>query len=567
VESQDLTTEAGQRTYAALIGVSGAFAELTPVLDGAAASATNTSKALNDAIASLRKDGESLAVELLRAQGDNRGADFLAMGVNPNDPAASAVVAQYDANQATRALISSLNDLSEAAITAADASKTITDSLTSTGISLRDEYDVLTGVTTARNVAIRGYTEEQIALYDANAALQASIDLRKEEKTAIETSAASLQSLITKYTAPLTISGAQSQVAAAFNPSVVDTLMGQSSTGFSDLVLEYAQSLDPLTEAGRAAIAQLQGLVPALDVMAGSIQTAEATARDLANTNQGWQDQLDILNGAETDRSILLRDAGDDSTRALMQLVWAAQDFKTASDAAAQVAAQAAEESMRIKTQAAEEAARVAKQLAETNKGWQDQLDILTGKETERSIALRDAGAASTRALMRQVYAAQDLKTATEELANAWKGVSDSIAEEIKRIRGLVDAPQTYAQAQAAFAIATAQARAGDLDVAKTLPGLSQALLELVGDNSASAFDVRVAQAKTANSLELTNGYIANNFNPPSQQADSQSAAEIRILREDNRAQAKAINDLTLRMARVLERWEGGGMPATRVEA
>ena len=43
--------------------------------------------------------------------------------------------------------------------------------------------------------------------------------------------------------------------------------------------------------------------------------------------------------------------------------------------------------------------------------------------------------------------------------------------------------------------------------------------------------------------------------------------AELRALREENRQQAGEIARLNLRMARVLEKFDGDGMPATREDA
>ena len=62
VEAQDLSTEAGQRNYAALLQVSGAFSELVPVTQEAAQSVTDFSEAI--------RVRESLERELLQAQGN-----------------------------------------------------------------------------------------------------------------------------------------------------------------------------------------------------------------------------------------------------------------------------------------------------------------------------------------------------------------------------------------------------------------------------------------------------------------------------------------------------------------
>jgi len=43
--------------------------------------------------------------------------------------------------------------------------------------------------------------------------------------------------------------------------------------------------------------------------------------------------------------------------------------------------------------------------------------------------------------------------------------------------------------------------------------------------------------------------------------------AEIRALREDNQAQARALVQLQQRMLKITERWDGNGLPETRVVA
>ena len=170
----------------------------------------------------------------------------------------------------------------------------------------------------------------------------------------------------------------------------------------------------------------LRAQISTLDAAAAAAQAASAAAAALTETNQGWTSQLDLLTGKETDRSIALRDAGDDSTRALMHQVYAQQDLKTATDAAT----------------------AAASALTATNQGWINQLAILTGAETDRSIALREAGDDSTRALMRQVYAQQDLKTATDGfIASEKAAVASTQAAVVSARTDLVSAYKAEASA------------------------------------------------------------------------------------------------------------------------
>ncbi|TCD04279.1 hypothetical protein EYB45_08515 [Erythrobacteraceae bacterium CFH 75059] len=120
----------------------------------------------------------------------------------------------------------------------------------------------------------------------------------------------------------------------------------------------------------------------------------------------------------------------------------------------------------------------------------------------------------SNRALQEQIYAIQDAQEAAkaaEELRKAWSSVGDSIADEIKRIRGLSGAQTggNFAELMGRFNAATAAARGGDMDAAKELPGLSQALLAAANLAARSRQELDRVQQQTAASLEITNEAIA----------------------------------------------------------
>ena len=101
--------------------------------------------------------------------------------------------------------------------------------------------------------------------------------------------------------------------------------------------------------------------------------------------------------------------------------------------------------------------------------------------------------------------------SATEALKSAWQGVTDSIFEEVKRIRGLTTGAgnESLASAQAKFSIASAQATAGDKAAAESLPELSRNLLEIAGVQAATMVELRRIQLLTANSLQATGTTIA----------------------------------------------------------
>lgn len=103
---------------------------------------------------------------------------------------------------------------------------------------------------------------------------------------------------------------------------------------------------------------------------------------------------------------------------------------------------------------------------------------------------------------------------AASSITNAWQQITDSIWGEVKRIRKMVEGTgeQAYAAAQARFAIATGQARAGDQEAAKALPELSQNLLVLAEANAQTLLQLRATQAQTAGSLAATTTLLSRQY-------------------------------------------------------
>lgn len=120
----------------------------------------------------------------------------------------------------------------------------------------------------------------------------------------------------------------------------------------------------------------------------------------------------------------------------------------------------------------------------------------------------------SNRALQQQIYAIQDgqeAAKAADELRKAWVSVGDTIMDEVKRIRGLSDAGGngSFASLMGQFNTATDAARGGDMEAAKALPGLSQALLSAAALVATSRQELDRVQAQTAASLETTNAALS----------------------------------------------------------
>ncbi len=155
------------------------------------------------------------------------------------------------------------------------------------------------------------------------------------------------------------------------------------------------------------------------------------------------------------------------------------------------------------------EGAKSAADVLAERQGLERQLLELAGN----TAAMRELDLAkidvSNRALQQQVWAVQDAQKAAqaaEELRNAWASVGDSIMDEVKRIRGMngADGGGSYASLLGQFNAATEMARAGNQDAAKSLPGMSQALLKAAADTATSRQELDRVQAQTAASLEAT---------------------------------------------------------------
>lgn len=163
--------------------------------------------------------------------------------------------------------------------------------------------------------------------------------------------------------------------------------------------------------------------------------------------------------------------------------------------------------------QSAMEGAKSAADIAAERADLERQLLELNGDTAAiRALDLAKLDA-SNRALQQQVWALQDAQEAAkaaEALRDAWTSVGDSIMDEVKRIRGLTDTANggSFVTLMSQFNAATASARAGDQDAAKSLPALSQALLTAAADQATSRQELARIQAQTAASLEATYGVV-----------------------------------------------------------
>lgn len=170
--------------------------------------------------------------------------------------------------------------------------------------------------------------------------------------------------------------------------------------------------------------------------------------------------------------------------------------------------------------QTALDGAKSAADIASERADLQRQLLELNG-DTAALRALQLAKLdASNRELQQQIWAIQDAQAAAkaaDELRKAWQSVGDTIMDEVRRIRGLNEASggNGFASLMGQFNAATNSARGGDMDAAKSLPQLSQALLAAAADAATSRQELDRIRAQIAASLEATNGLIGKMAGSP----------------------------------------------------
>jgi hypothetical protein len=501
VEQQMALGEAGAPAVAALLSVSGAFASVVPASEALAGAVTSTTSEIASSIAKLRADAATLQIDLLRAQGNTTGATQAQRSLDTAGMTA-AEIALYDYNQTLREQIGIANAAS-AAVTAAANERA----------SLEQRVLQLQGDTAALRAA------ELAALNPANRELQAYIYSLEDVATAAQAAAA----------------------------------LSSQRAGLE------------------AQILQLQG------------NTAAIRAAELA--------------------------ALDASLQPLQQRIYALQDEATAAQAA-QADLAAAEQASK---DAASAALAAAQSVATEYDGlWRQYLTAIGDTVALRKLDLAAINPAN-RALQEQVWALQDQKAAADQaaqaaqtLASAWAGITTSLTDEVKRIRGLMTggAATTLEVLQAQFAIATGQARAGDQAAAQSLTSLSQSLLQAGAAQATSLVELQRMQALTANSLELTASLVGStattgaasaaaasaigaqviSITPSVSSAASTSApaytladmvadlrAELASLREEVRgrreeamANEAAIATNTGKTARLLDKFDTDGLPATR---
>jgi tape measure domain-containing protein len=606
----DLTSTAGQETYAALLQLAPAFkqvadyqAEIAKLqeasaqtgIDAAKINAENAKAALE-----IQQKRVSMEIQLLEAQGFasealaiRRRLELAAM-----DGSLRALQEQiYAAQDATAA--------AQAAKAASDVAARDAAQQTNLEIQLMEAQGDAASALAARRAL------ELAAMNETLGALQAQIYAAQDAKAAIEAATRAAQQ-----------AADQSARIATERTNLEIQLMEAEGNSVDALAARRAQELAALDESNRALqelIYAEQDAAAARDIAARAAEEAAraaeqraqeraqaqaeaerkaaerlAAAAQLANDRRQLEIQLMEAQG-QTSEALAARRAielagMDASLRGLQQQIYAAEDAREASLAAAEAAAQAAEEQERL--------AEAALALARDRRSLEIELLEAQGFAIE-ALTLRramelEAIDESLRGIQEQIWAAQakaeadalavqaaeDAAKALQDYADALANVSQTVIDEINRLRG-INSSSSSVLLKAQFATLTAQARTGNLDALGKLPELSRSIEEATLGTATSALEVARIRAWLAASLSETlalqgssdsmvnatsAGLTFDGNSTASANAD-QTAGELSNMSNVLYNALYQVARNTGKSFELLDRWDGDGLPDIREDA
>lgn len=373
-----------------------------------------------------------------------------------------------------------------------------------------------------------------------------------------------------------------------------------------DTATMRAQDLSALDASNQA----LQQQIWALQDQAAATREAETAARALeqaqkAVANERYNLETQLLQ-AQGD-TVMLRarelEKLDESNRAIQLQVWALEDLAAANNLAQQSANELAQKHTKVASErygletqllqvqgkTDEIRARELMQLDESNRALQLQVWALEDQKAAAELAAQ-AQADASRA---QEQALEDARRAAEEQRKLAQGVHDSISDALRSLMGESEEYNHLSMAQARNTLQSALgvAKAGGSLVG--FAGLEDALAAVQKvDQSrfASAFEYNMARGQNigllsqlekftrvdgshAGGLDYVpfDGYVAQLhkgervMTASENKGQGELIAEIRALRNDLKAGDNATNGKLVSLLRIVEDWNGSGIPPERV--
>lgn len=351
-------------------------------------------------------------------------------------------------------------------------------------------------------------------------------------------------------------------------------------------------------------------LIPATE----SLVEAQRSAADIAQERANLERQLLQLQGDTATLRAQDLSALDESNQALQQQIWALQDqaaaareAETANRALEQAQKAISNERYNLETQllnvqgdTAALRARELDKLDESNRAIQLQIwaiedqkaaaELAAQAQAEASRAQEDAIEEARRA---QEKALEDARRAAEEQRKLAQGVHDSISD---ALRSLMGESEEYNQMSMAQARNTLQSALGVAKAGGSLVGFAgledalAAVQKIDSSKYASAFEYNAARGQNigllsqleqytrvngshANGLDYVpfDGYVAQLhkgervMTSAENKSQGELIAEIRALRSDLKSGDNATNSKMLSLLRIVEKWDGDGLPLERV--
>lgn len=297
----------------------------------------------------------------------------------------------------------------------------------------------------------------------------------------------------------------QAQVTAAFQS--MGAAMPTTISGFTQLV----QSLDLSTDAGQQMFEALMQIAPAFYDVA-------TAAEQLAQKQQELQVQLLQAQGKTAQATALDRQmqlaATDPSLQALQKQVWAAQDAAAAAAAATEL----------------------------HNKQTEMQIQLLQAQgKSEQALALQRQYELSQldpslRALQKQIYAAQDLATAKDNLTQAYQRESQALQQTVDKFRGFAttlkqfrdslftggNSSMSYNQSLIALMQQAGLAKGGnEAALGGGLQDAATKFLDIANQNAATLVDAERARALVARYVDEAAASANGTADVAQQQLDS----------------------------------------------
>lgn len=567
IQSIDVTTAAGQSLYGSLIALTPAFVDFI-----------GTTNAAGEQV-DLTNQRREMEIQLMEAQGDAAGALAARRQLE---------LAAMDASlRALQQSIYAAQDLKASLEAAARASA----QTTNLQIKLMEEQGDAAGALAARRAL------ELAALSETDRAIQEQIYIQQDaNKRAAELAAA-------REAARQRAEAARAKAEQELQARLAAAAQLANDRRQLEIQLMELQGKTSEALAARRAL-ELAGMDATLHGLQKQIYAAEDAAKraeaasQLASEKRSLEIELMEALGKSTEALAARRAlelAGMDATlRGLQLQIYAANDAREASLAAAEEQARLAEEalalardrrSLEIELLEAQGFAiealtlRRAMELEaidESLRGIQEQIWAAQAQAEANELAAQAAQDAADA----QVKAAEDAAKALQDYADALANVSQTVIEEINRLRG-INATSSSASLKAQFATLTAQARTGNLDALGKLPELSRSIEEATLGTATSALEVARIRAWLAASLSDTLGMQAasdsminatssgltfDGNNTASANAE-QTSGELSNMSNVLYNALYQVAKNTGKSYELMDRWDGDGLPDIREDA